>query len=520
MGFLVSVWSGSRALGVVIDTVSIMYGLGGRRGIVRTRALSLVLYVRRAGRRRPRAAAAPARAGPARAFARERLGAGPSAPAGCRRCTGPWSRSWSLGRAGRGLPGGAPGADGAGAAACPVPRSRSGLWVSASVALRAVVGGCDRRGALGLRPAGRARGPARLALPAGPGGARRRGAQRHSRRHRGGPRHRPRAPASLPGAGCGIGDDGPQVRARSRPRAAATSAEPGPVGSRPGGPGRARPRRARVAGRSRPDRRSAARQLGHDGEVAALPVCRQVGHEDLAGVPRALRSAAAPPAPGAGRPGASAAGPRAGLAGGRPARPGRAARPGAPRSARRARRAGSVRGRRRTRRTAAPRRSGSEREPEQVAARPGARAAGRRGRRRSRGSGNARTASTAAGTGPRRRGASRHRRAAGHPSGGTCSSGRRPRVARSVERRAARPGPRGGGTREAGVPSTAGRRPVPSGGRGTSRCPRRPAGPRGPWSAPPRRGAPSAGSPGGHTHGGPERDHRGPSGTSSPSATR
>ncbi len=45
VGFLVSVWSGSRALGVVLDTVAIMYGLGGRRGIVRTRALSLALYV-------------------------------------------------------------------------------------------------------------------------------------------------------------------------------------------------------------------------------------------------------------------------------------------------------------------------------------------------------------------------------------------------------------------------------------------------------------------------------------------
>jgi membrane protein len=45
VGFLLSVWSGSRALGVVLDTVAIMYGLGGRRGIVRTRALSLALYV-------------------------------------------------------------------------------------------------------------------------------------------------------------------------------------------------------------------------------------------------------------------------------------------------------------------------------------------------------------------------------------------------------------------------------------------------------------------------------------------
>jgi membrane protein len=45
LGFLVSVWSGSRALNVYLDTIAIMYGLGGHRGIVRTRLLSLALYV-------------------------------------------------------------------------------------------------------------------------------------------------------------------------------------------------------------------------------------------------------------------------------------------------------------------------------------------------------------------------------------------------------------------------------------------------------------------------------------------
>ena len=45
LGFLLSLWSGSRALNVYVDTVSIMYGLGGRRGIVRTRLLSFSLYV-------------------------------------------------------------------------------------------------------------------------------------------------------------------------------------------------------------------------------------------------------------------------------------------------------------------------------------------------------------------------------------------------------------------------------------------------------------------------------------------
>lgn len=43
-GFLLSLWSGSRALNVLLDTVSIMYGQGGKRGIVRTRLMSLSLY--------------------------------------------------------------------------------------------------------------------------------------------------------------------------------------------------------------------------------------------------------------------------------------------------------------------------------------------------------------------------------------------------------------------------------------------------------------------------------------------
>jgi membrane protein len=45
LGFLIALWSGSRALHVFIDTITLMYGLGGRRGIVRTRALSFVLYI-------------------------------------------------------------------------------------------------------------------------------------------------------------------------------------------------------------------------------------------------------------------------------------------------------------------------------------------------------------------------------------------------------------------------------------------------------------------------------------------
>ncbi|WP_370441432.1 YihY/virulence factor BrkB family protein [Kineococcus halophytocola] len=45
LAFGFSVWSGSRALNVYVDTIAIMYGLGGHRGIVRTRLLSLSTYL-------------------------------------------------------------------------------------------------------------------------------------------------------------------------------------------------------------------------------------------------------------------------------------------------------------------------------------------------------------------------------------------------------------------------------------------------------------------------------------------
>jgi membrane protein len=45
LGFVLSLWSGSRALNVFVDTITIMHGLGGHRGIVKTRALSFVLYI-------------------------------------------------------------------------------------------------------------------------------------------------------------------------------------------------------------------------------------------------------------------------------------------------------------------------------------------------------------------------------------------------------------------------------------------------------------------------------------------
>jgi membrane protein len=45
IGFILALWSGSRALNVFVDTITIMYGLDGHRGIIRTRALSFLLYV-------------------------------------------------------------------------------------------------------------------------------------------------------------------------------------------------------------------------------------------------------------------------------------------------------------------------------------------------------------------------------------------------------------------------------------------------------------------------------------------
>ncbi|WP_332643823.1 YihY/virulence factor BrkB family protein [Aeromicrobium sp.] len=45
IGFVLALWSGSRALNVFIDTITILYGHGGKRGIVKTRALSFGLYI-------------------------------------------------------------------------------------------------------------------------------------------------------------------------------------------------------------------------------------------------------------------------------------------------------------------------------------------------------------------------------------------------------------------------------------------------------------------------------------------
>ncbi|MGV4981336.1 YihY/virulence factor BrkB family protein [Streptomyces sp. NPDC001709] len=45
IGFLFALWSGSRAVNVFIDTITVMYGLDGVRGIVKTRMMSFLLFI-------------------------------------------------------------------------------------------------------------------------------------------------------------------------------------------------------------------------------------------------------------------------------------------------------------------------------------------------------------------------------------------------------------------------------------------------------------------------------------------
>jgi membrane protein len=45
ISFLISLWAGSRALNVYVDTITIAYGLSGIRGIVRTRLRAFFLYL-------------------------------------------------------------------------------------------------------------------------------------------------------------------------------------------------------------------------------------------------------------------------------------------------------------------------------------------------------------------------------------------------------------------------------------------------------------------------------------------
>ncbi|WP_295140811.1 MULTISPECIES: YihY/virulence factor BrkB family protein [unclassified Saccharopolyspora] len=44
LGFVLALWSGSAALNVYIDTISVVYGLGGQRNLVRQRLMSVGLY--------------------------------------------------------------------------------------------------------------------------------------------------------------------------------------------------------------------------------------------------------------------------------------------------------------------------------------------------------------------------------------------------------------------------------------------------------------------------------------------
>ncbi|MFE3325364.1 YihY/virulence factor BrkB family protein [Streptomyces sp. NPDC059176] len=45
IGFAIALWSGSRAVNVFVDTITVMYGLDGQRGIVATRLLAFLLYI-------------------------------------------------------------------------------------------------------------------------------------------------------------------------------------------------------------------------------------------------------------------------------------------------------------------------------------------------------------------------------------------------------------------------------------------------------------------------------------------
>ncbi|WP_037671605.1 YihY/virulence factor BrkB family protein [Streptomyces griseus] len=45
IGFLFALWSGSRAVNVFIDTITVMYGLDGVRGIVKTRLVAFLLFI-------------------------------------------------------------------------------------------------------------------------------------------------------------------------------------------------------------------------------------------------------------------------------------------------------------------------------------------------------------------------------------------------------------------------------------------------------------------------------------------
>lgn len=45
IGFLIALWAGSRSMNVFIETITIMYGMAGERGVVNTRLLSVLVYL-------------------------------------------------------------------------------------------------------------------------------------------------------------------------------------------------------------------------------------------------------------------------------------------------------------------------------------------------------------------------------------------------------------------------------------------------------------------------------------------
>lgn len=45
VSFLISLWAGSRATNVYVDTITIAYGLSGVRGVIRTRLRAFFLYL-------------------------------------------------------------------------------------------------------------------------------------------------------------------------------------------------------------------------------------------------------------------------------------------------------------------------------------------------------------------------------------------------------------------------------------------------------------------------------------------
>ena len=183
VGFLLSLWSGSRALNVFVDTISIMYGQNGRsrdrpdpgpvacallrRLVVGIVVIPLVLIGPDAHRRwLPRPGATS-----------------------WRRSTGRSSSS-SAWRADDAVPRLHARDDAAGGATCPAPSSRWSIWVLASFVVRGTVGRVARRH-LDLRPAVGADRPAHLAVRPG---------------HRGPHRCRPQRgdPGPVAGARCGV----------------------------------------------------------------------------------------------------------------------------------------------------------------------------------------------------------------------------------------------------------------------------------------------------------------------------